>query len=202
MKINRIFKSKIVLFCIQFLSLSIFLFIFQYHFEIAFDDDTSEIHRQIIQFLANYILFDSLLDLVFIYFIWILVSLIPIFINRNSRKAYSLNFLTFFLPNFFFYVFLSRYSDEYFTSEFPHLIIKSIILCIIIILISIGLSLLLIKLSKKEVRITKEDLKGIQEEATIVCPNCGTKFKSIPKYCYKCNTELITENDKLKDNAK
>jgi len=194
MKLPKIFKNKFIIICTQFLILSLFLLIFEYHFDIAFDSLTSEVHRQIIQFLANYILYNSWFELVFIYLVWILVGLIPIFIYRNIRKAYSTNLLIFFLPNFFFYIFLSRYSPVYFNLEFPNLIIKSIVLCIIIISISIGLSFLLNILSKKDLTITKEDLDAIQKETTMICPACGTQFKSIPKYCYKCNTKLIKEN--------
>ncbi|MFX0026247.1 MAG: hypothetical protein ACFE8M_07515 [Candidatus Hermodarchaeota archaeon] len=174
--------------------MSLSLLIFEYNFDIAFDPLTSEVHRQIIQFLANYILYNSWPELIFIYLVWILVGLIPIFIYRNLRKAYSTNLLIFFLPNFFFYVFLSRYSPDYFNLEFPNLIIKSIVLCIIIISISIGLSFLLNRLSRKDLTITKEDLDLIQKETTIICPTCGTQFKSIPEYCYKCNTKLIKDN--------
>lgn len=194
MKLHRIFKNKFIIICIQFLILSLFLLIFKYHFNIAFDPLTSEVHKQIIQILANYILYISWSELIFIYLVWISVSLIPIFIYRNLRKAYSTNLLAFFLPNFFFYVFLSRYSPDYFDLEFPNLIIKSIVLCIIIISISIGLSFLLNRLSKKDLTITKEDLEVIQKETTMICPTCGTQFKSIPKYCYKCNTKLIKDN--------
>ena len=194
MKLPRIFKNKFIIICIQLLILSLFLLIFEYHFDIAFDPLTSEVHRQIIQFIANYILYNSWSELIFIYLVWILVGLVPIFIYRNLRKAYSTNLLIFFLPNFFFYVFLSRYSPDYFNLEFPNLIIKSIVLCIIIISISIGLSYLLNRLSKKDLTITKEDLNAIQKETTMICPTCGTQFKSIPKYCYKCNTKLIKDN--------
>jgi hypothetical protein len=194
MKLPKIFKNKFIIICTQFLILSLFLLIFEYHFDIAFDSLTSEVHRQIIQFLANYILYNSWFELIFIYLVWILVGLIPIFIYRNIRKAYSTNLLIFFLPNFFFYIFLSRYSPVYFNLEFPNLIIKSIVLCIIIISISIGLSFLLNISSKKDLTITKEDLDAIQKETTMICPTCGTQFKSIPKYCYKCNTKLIKEN--------
>ncbi|MFX1588183.1 MAG: hypothetical protein ACFFC1_08510 [Promethearchaeota archaeon] len=194
MKLPRIFENKFIIISIQFLILSLFLLIFKYHFDIAFDSPTSEVHRHIIQILANYILYSSWSELIFIYLVWILISLIPIFIYRNLRKAYSTNLLTFFFPNFFFYVFLSRYSPDYFDLEFPNLIIKSIVLCIIIISISIGLSFLLNRLSKKDLTITKEDLEVIQKETTMICPTCGTKFKSIPKYCYKCNTKLIKDN--------
>ena len=194
MKLIKIFENKFVLFCIQFLVLSLLLILFQYHFSISFDVGTSDVHQQIIQFLANYILYDSWYDLILIYLIWLLVSLIPIFIYKNFRKAYSTNLLTFFLPNFFFYVFLNRYSPGYFNLEFFNLIIKSIILCITIVAVSIGLSLIITKLFKKDRTLTEEDFEAIQKETTITCPICGTQFKSVPKYCYNCNSELINDN--------
>ncbi|MFX0031895.1 MAG: hypothetical protein ACFE8E_12705 [Candidatus Hodarchaeota archaeon] len=170
------------------------LVLFQYQFIINFDAGTFIVHQQIIQFLANYILYDSWYDLMVIYLIWLLVSLIPIFIYKNFRKAYSTNLLTFFLPNFFFYVFLNRYSPNYFNSEFLNLMIKSIILCITIIAVSIGLSLIVARLSKKDKPLTEEAFQVIQKETTIICPICGTQFKSIPKYCYNCNSKLINDD--------
>ena len=193
MKLNRIFENKFVLFCVQFLILSLILILFQYNININFDPVTSDIYRQIIQFLANYVLYDNWFNLFLIYMMWILVSLIPIFIYRNFRKAYSMNLLTFFLPNFFFYVFLSRYSPDYFNLEFFNLITKTIILGIIIVVISIGMSLIVSRLFKKDQAITKGDFETIIKQTTITCPNCGTQFKSIPKYCYNCNSELIRE---------
>lgn len=193
MKLNRIFENKFVLFCVQFLILSLILFLFRYNFNISFDSVTFDIHRQIIQFLANYIMYDNWSSLLLIYIIWILVSLIPIFIYRNFRKVYSINLLTFFLPNFFFYVFLSRYSPNYFNLEFFNLMTKTIVLCIVIVIFSIGASLLVAKLFKEDYAITQEDFELIQKQTTITCPNCGTHFKSIPKYCYNCNSELISE---------
>ncbi|MFX1497239.1 MAG: hypothetical protein ACFFBH_06915 [Promethearchaeota archaeon] len=194
MKLIRILENKFVIFCIQFSILSLLLFLFQYQFNIRFDSTISNEQRQIIQFLANYVLYNGWSGLLLIYSIWLLVSLIPIFIYRNFRKVYSLNLLTFFLPNFFFYVFLFRYSREYFNLEFPNLITKTIILCIVIELFSIGLALIVAKLFKKDSNITEEDFEIIQKETTITCPNCGTHFKSVPKYCYKCNTKLDIDN--------
>lgn len=195
MKLIRIFENKFVLFCIQFSILSLLLFLFQYQFYINFDTATSNIQAKIIQFLANYVLYNSWFGLLLIYSVWLLVSLVPIFIYRNFRKVYSLNLLTFFLPNFFFYVFLYRYSHDYFILEFPNLITKTIILCIVIMLFSIGFSLIITKLFKRNSHITVEDFEIIQKETTSTCPNCGTHFKSVPKYCYKCNAELDIDNN-------
>jgi len=147
-------------------------------------------HQAIIQFLANYILFDNLSGLLFIYVIWILVSLIPIFIFNNFQKAYSMNLLTFFFPNFFLYVFLSRYSPEYFNSNFQFHFLHTILLGIVIVGISILLSLLLKKIKKLKIELQIEDLHAIASRSKSLCPYCGTKFESIPKFCYVCNADL------------
>ncbi|GAG74984.1 unnamed protein product, partial [marine sediment metagenome] len=96
-----IFKLKIMNFIIQFLILSLLIYFFDYRFNIIFDNDISGERKIIIQFIANYILFDpnNITDLYFIYFSWTIVSLIPIFIFNDYKKAYSMNLTTFFFPN-------------------------------------------------------------------------------------------------------
>ncbi|MFX0104214.1 MAG: hypothetical protein ACFE75_01830 [Candidatus Hodarchaeota archaeon] len=64
------------------------------------------------------------------------------------------------------------------------------LLCILIVSISIGLSLILRKIKKLKVETSIEDLHAIASRNKIICPNCGTEFDSSPKFCYKCNTDL------------
>ena len=87
MNINRFFRSKLILFCIQILILSLILYIFQYSFRINFDTETTQVHRQIIQFLANYIMYEGWLNLLFIYLIWIFISFIPICLVPKTGLA-------------------------------------------------------------------------------------------------------------------
>ncbi|MFW9998874.1 MAG: hypothetical protein ACFE9Q_02170 [Candidatus Hodarchaeota archaeon] len=197
MKIIDFFRSRIILFLIQILLLSSFIYSLGYFFKINFDAGTLIEQEVIIQFLANYILFDDLLGLCFIYISWIIVSLLPIFIFNNFKKAYSMNLMTFFFPNFFLYVFLWKYSPDYFNLNFQFHLLHTILLGLVIIGISIGLSLLIKKITKKEVITQIEDLSILASEGKKVCPNCGTEFESVPKFCYKCNTDLsiITGNN-------
>jgi len=193
MKIKSIFKSKLMIFCIQISILLISSAIFNYRIQIDFDlstDPRAEEQQFIIQFLANIILYSITYGFLYINITWVIVSLLPIFIFNNFRKAYSMNLTTFFFPNFFFYVFYWRYSITSFSSVFPTFLVETIALAVTIVIISIGLSfvLKLIRSEEKKVDITDIELKNRSE-----CPQCGTKFDSKPKYCYNCNTYLKEE---------
>ncbi len=190
MKIIDVFRQRIVLFIIQILLLNVFIYISGYKFTINFDDTTLKEQKLIIQFLANFILFDDLPGFFFICLSWLLASTIPIFIFTNFKKAYSMNLLTLFFPSYFLYVFLRRHSRTYFDSKFHFLILQTIILGIVIVGFSIGLSLILKKFTKFKTEPQIEDLFIMASMNKIVCPNCGTEFDSTPKFCYNCNTDL------------
>lgn len=191
MKIIEVLRNKFVLFLFQTLILNLFVIFFRYNINLSFDIGTTLEQRAIIQFLANYTLFDSLPSLYFIYFIWILAALIPIFIYTDIKKSYSMNLLTLFFPNFFLYVFLSRYSHSYFNSFFIFHLINTILLGFVLIILSIGLSFIIKKILKSKVDQRKEDLQDIIKAGRLICPKCGVEFESIPKICYNCNTDLI-----------
>ena len=124
--IVRFFQSKVVLFTIQILILSLFIYIFDYNFSINFDKSISKERREIIQFIANYVIFDfGGNKSYFICFSWMIISLLPIFAYRDYKRAYSMNLTSYFFPNFFFYVFLSRYSPNYYESNFNDLFPRS-----------------------------------------------------------------------------
>ena len=190
MKLYEVFRNRFVLFVIQTLILNLIVFYFGYKINLNFDIGITVEQIAIIQFLANYILFDILPGLFFIYLIWILVSLIPIFIYNDFKKSYSMNLITFFFPNFFLYVFLSRYSPIYFDSHFPFHFMHTILLGIVIVGLSIGLSLVKKKILKFKFIAKIEDLQIIANQSKISCPKCGIKFSSLPKFCYNCNTDL------------
>lgn len=197
MKVKEVFRSRIVIFIFQVLILTLFVFIIGYEMNINFDIGVSIEQEVIMKFLANFLLFNELFGLLYIYFIWILVSLIPILIYNNFKKAYSMNLMTFFFPNFFLYIFLSKHSPKYFNSNFQFHFLHTILLGIIIVGISIGLSLILRKIKRLKIDTQIENLHAIASTSKTVCPNCGTEFESIPKFCYNCNTDLtITIEDK------
>lgn len=195
-----IFKFKVVNFIIQILILSLFIYIFNYEYTINFDKEISKERRDIIQFLANYIMFDpnDLSGLYFIYLSWIFISLIPIINFDDFKTVYSMNLYTFFFPNFFFYVFLYRYSPNYFHLHFSTLFVQTIILGLCIIIFSIGISFILNKTIRHKSKAQFEDFKKIVENIRFKCPYCGTEFNSIPKYCYNCLKELKT-NENIND---
>ena len=198
----KLTKSKIVVFLFQIVILSLIIYSFDYKFNINFDSDISIEHKKIIQFLANYIMFDNLYNLVFIYSIWIIVSLIPIFIFNNYKKAYSTNLTTFFFPNFFFYVFLRNHYRLYFNANFLNLFIKTIILGIFIVSLSIVIALTIKAIIKPRAEVQYKDIQIIANKCKSKCPKCGTEFKSIPQFCYNCNTKLTMNMEDNVENAK
>ncbi len=195
-KLN-ILKIKVVNFIIQIVILSLFIYIFDYKFKINFDNDVSKERQDIIQFLANYIIFDinDLNGVYFIYISWIIVSFIPIINFDDYKTSYSMNLYTFFFPNYFFYIFLYRYSPNYFHSHFSTLFIQTLILGLFIVVFSIGLSFILNKTMRHKSKAQFEDFKKIVEKIKYKCPNCGTEFNSLPKYCYTCLKELETNEN-------
>jgi len=193
---HNIFQFKLVNFIVQISILSLLIYIFNYKYKINFDKGTSIERQKIIQFLANYVIFNAndSFGISFIYFSWFIVCLIPILSFNDYKKAYSLNLTTFFFPNFFFYIFLFRYSPNYYNSNFQTFITQTIILGIFIVLYSIGLSIFLKKIRKLGQKTQLENLRLIEEKNTTIFPNCGTQFSSIPQYCYNCLKELTPEN--------
>ncbi|MHA2288423.1 MAG: hypothetical protein ACXABG_06515 [Promethearchaeota archaeon] len=204
MKKLKLFKSKLVLFCIQILFLSLFVVIFNYEFQINFDvsTDPRAIEQQlIIRFLANLIMYNDTFGFVYISLTWFMVSLIPISIYNDFKKAYSMNITTFFFPNFFFYVFYWRYSEIYFNAQFPTYITNTIILSLMIVIESIVLSLLLKFIKKLRKDSEPINLEQIETLNRTECPKCGTQFNSIPKYCFNCNHLITNELGEVIGNA-
>jgi len=190
MKIIDVFRNRLIIFLIQTLILNLFVFYFGYHINLSFNILTTFEQKVIIQFFANYTLFDVLPRLLFIYIIWISVSLIPIFIYNDFKKSYTMNLLTYFFPNFFVYVLLFRYSHDFFSANFLFHFINTILLGIMIVIISIGLSFIIKKILKAKVQHQIENLQNIASAGKVICPKCGVEFESIPKFCYNCNTDL------------
>ncbi|MFW9948575.1 MAG: hypothetical protein ACFFKA_00445 [Candidatus Thorarchaeota archaeon] len=191
MKLTSLYKSKLGLFTIQIMILTFFIFIFQYNFPIEFDGSILVERRFIIQFLANYIMYEWDVSLIFMYSIWILVLLIPVIVLKDIKKVLIINITTFFFPNFFFYIFLSRYSPIYFELNVGLLFLKTFIFALIIASFSL-LSMIVLNLIrnlKKEV--VEQDITLIEQHVKSKCPYCGTEFNSNPIYCYKCNNQIV-----------
>ena len=191
MKVVDFFKIKIILFLIQNLILSLFIYYFGYQIDINFDSTVSIPQQGIIQLVANFVLFNNSSGMIFIYYIWIMVSFIPDFLYNNFKKAYSMNLMTFFFLNFFALTFLFQHSKEYFDSNFLFHLLNSILLGLIMTIISLLVSIFLKYISKDKTDDHMEDLHIIANQIKSKCPKCGTKFDSTPTYCYNCNTKLI-----------
>ena len=193
---GKIVRSKIVIFLVQFIILTLFIYGFNCVYQIDFDADISEERKIIIQFLANFIQFKDFDSLLFINGIWILISFIPVLIFRELGPATIANLKLLFFLNFFFYVFLSRYSPIFFGNEICELVLNTVIIAIIVSLISILFSFIAKKLTEPNLDAQLADLEKIIKTTKYTCPNCGTEYNSVPKYCYKCSIELIHDNEK------
>lgn len=191
MKLIDFFRSKIILFIIQILILSLFLFYSGYHFSITFDSTVFCFTKENYPVHSKLCLFDSLPGLFFIYFIWFITSLIPIFFYNNLKKAYSMNLMTFFFPNFFVFAFLYNNSRNYFDSNFYHHFLHALLLGILIITASIVFSLILKTIMKVKTEEQIENLNIIINEIKSKCPKCGTEFNSTPIFCYNCESKII-----------
>lgn len=196
---TQILKNKFLIFGIQVALLSLLIWFFKYQITISFDAGITQLRQDIIQLLANYVIYSiesgNLSGFYFIYISWFIVGLIPVLIYNNYKKAWSMNITTFFFPNFFFYVFLARYSPVYSDANFSILFGQTLLLGVFLVIYSIGLSLLLKKIIKPKEEIRIEDLEPIAKANRSKCPHCGTEFESIPKFCYKCSKEItIIEN--------
>ena len=197
----RILRIKFVNFIIQIIILSLFINFINYKFAIKFDPGILKERQLIIQFLANYVMYDrdKIFGMTFIYLIWIIACLIPVINFDDYKSAYSTNLYTFFFPNFFFYIFLNRYSPNSFNSYFTTFIINTLILGVTLLIFSLGISIILNKTIRNKSKAQLEDFKKIIEKMKFICPYCGTKFNSIPVYCFNCLKELRTDeisNDK------
>jgi len=190
---GKFVRSKIVIFLVQFIILTLFIYGFNYTFQIDFDASISEERKMVIQFLANFIQFDDLYSFFFINGIWILISFIPILFLREIRSTTIANLKLVFFLNFFFYVFLFRYSPIFFDTTFWTLFLNTIITSIFIIVISVIFSFILKKLMEPKEEEQLADLETLVNTTKIKCPKCGAEYNSVPKYCYKCSTELTLD---------
>jgi hypothetical protein len=200
MKIIEIIRSRIILFILQISILFLLIQLLGYKFDLNLSlipppANTTEVQIGIIEWLVNYIMYEDLIDLFFIFAIWLSISIIPIVIYNNYRKAYSMNLITFFFPNFFFYVFLFNYYTPYFNVYFLGLFLKTLVLGMTIILFSICLSLILKKIFNYRIEKRTIDIGEIASSGKLICPKCGVVFESIPKVCYNCNTDLAVKNE-------
>jgi hypothetical protein len=105
-----------------------------------------------------------------------------------------MNLITFFFPNFFFYVFLFNYYQPYFNAYFLGLFLRTLALGVTIVLYSIGVSLILKKVLSSRFDKQTTNIGEIVSSGKIICPKCGEEFESIPKLCYNCNTDLTVKN--------
>lgn len=191
--ISKIIKSKIGIFTLQAAILSIFIFGFNYSFPIAFDSGITYERAMIIQLLGNYILVATPSDALFLYGVWTLAAIIPIILLRDARRAFGANLKLCFFPNFFFYLFLSRFSPSYFNSTWLVLFVPFLLFAIPILVLSVMVPKVYHKLKLGDSEAKSHQIRKIAEENRTICPNCGAEFESVPIFCYKCSTRLIPQ---------
>jgi hypothetical protein len=180
---------------LQVLVLSFFIFGFSYSVPLTLDTGIIYERLVIIQFLGNYILIETVLNAIFLYGVWTLVAFIPILLLKDSRKALGANLKLMFFPNFFFYLFLSRYSPHSFSSIWLNLLVPFLLFAIWIIALSVLVPKIFQKLKTPKKDAQLQELRNIAEENRAECPKCGAKFESTPLFCYKCSTRLIKEEN-------
>lgn len=201
MNLIKVIESRTIVFVLQMSFLIALISSFGYNYELNLQYypkplKTTEEQIVVIEWLVNYVMYNTLKDAILIYSIWLFISLIPVLIYSDYKKVYAMNLLTFFFSNFFFYAFLYKYYRPYFNAKFLILIFKTILLGIVIIFFSVGLVLLLNTFKKPTSKNQLDELQHIVESIRTKCPQCGTKFNSKPLYCYNCNYELRIFNKK------
>jgi len=202
MKLSNLLRLKIFIFCVQFLMLALFIYYFNYNVKIQFDAETTEIQRQIIQFLANFILLLNSSNILFLYSFWLLISLIPIFIHLEPKKATTMNFLTYFIIAFFSNLFLSRYASVFYYARLTSILVNLLILGFTIIIFSFVFSMCLKFIKKFILQQVKKSTDFNECVKVIKCPYCGVEFNSIPLYCYNCNSKIGILENNFHDNIK
>ncbi|MFX1572985.1 MAG: hypothetical protein ACFFB0_09565 [Promethearchaeota archaeon] len=201
MKIIDVLRSKIVIFIIQIIIFSMLIYIFNYRYVLNLQlypptPDTTEDQIKVIEFLGTYLMYEDLNDAIFIYLCWSLISIIPVLIYYDYVKAFKMNFATFLIFNFFFYVFLYRHLNYYFKENFIIIFTKTYLTAILITVLSIETSLILNKFRKHKIEEELEDLQIIVRRIITKCPKCGAEFNSVPQFCYNCNTRIIKDREK------
>lgn len=184
---KRIYEYKILVFLVQIALLIVLHYLLGFKYSITFDSGITQQRKEIIQFIGNLFLFVNDLSQIYIVLIvWSILSLISVFAFRDYKKAYSLNISTFFVLNFFFYIFLSRYSEKFYESHVFEILFQSILVGAYIIIFSL-ITVYLFKKAHNSITIREPvNLETLAEKNRGKCPHCGTKFESIPKYCYNC----------------
>ncbi|MHA1689024.1 MAG: hypothetical protein ACTSUN_06775, partial [Promethearchaeota archaeon] len=157
---------------------------------LLFDEGILEVRKTMISFLGRYILYQTPDDFLFLHACWMFISLIPSLLYLDYKRATSMNLTTFFIPNFFFYVFFFRYSPNHFSIYFSKFFLQTIIIGIIFISFSIASSLVLLKIKNLFLNRWRKEANKVELSIQFKCPYCGTEFQSLPRFCYNCSKEL------------
>jgi hypothetical protein len=183
-------KSKIFLAVLQIIILSFMVITFSNGKTFIYNPQSLDIQKFVVSFLATYVIYQTAFEMMFLYFSWLAISLIPVIVYHDYKKAYSLNLTIYFIFNFFFYIFLNRYAESSFRLSFTIYFVNSVILGLIIIAFSICLAIISNKLIRFKQRAKQDSNYPSKSLKVFRCPNCGTEFNSYPIYCYNCNEKL------------
>ncbi len=191
--ISNVYKSKIGIFVIQVVLLTVFIWIFNYSIPINFDPGILYEREVIIQFIGNYVIADTFMHGLLLFVVWFIVSLFPVVIYRESKRAMFANLKLMFFPNFFFYLFYHRYSPTFFSSTWGRFLLPFLLLGGCILMISVLFPTIYHKLTATKPEVKREELRKLAQKSRSRCPKCGAEFDSKPTFCYKCSTRLIPE---------
>ncbi len=157
----------------------------------------------IIELLASFLLIETPLqfnqDLLVIYLSWTLNVLISSIILADPKKVvFRISSIMFFIC-FFLFVFGFRHSPIYFNQYFSVMIVQVLLLISYLVILSIIFSLLTQKISEKYKSSDIRDVKieTLVKNNRITCPHCGTKYESVPLYCYNCSKKIKIEHEEI-----
>lgn len=190
--VQKIIRSKLLIFLIQIIIIFLITFTFGYTFQITLPlfEVISPIRLSIIQTLGNLVLYNDMEGQLLIYGSWIVASIIPIIVYKDSRSSISANLKLMFFPNFFFYVFAYKYLNHYFEENFWDLFFRTLLLFSILMVISFIIPYSYNKIKEQRKSIQEYNLNQIATDNRNECPFCGERFNSNPLYCFNCSNKL------------
>jgi len=203
MKISKYLKKTSVVIILMLILASSLIFSINNIIDLPLDSTIVGEQELIIELLASFLLIETPLqfnqDLLVIYLSWTLNVLISSIILADPKKVvFRISSIMFFIC-FFLFVFGFRHSPIYFNQYFSVMIVQVLLLISYLVILSIIFSLLTQKISEKYKSSDIRDVKieTLVKNNRITCPHCGTKYESVPLYCYNCSKKIKIEHEEI-----
>jgi hypothetical protein len=203
MKISKYLKKTSVVIILMLISASSLIFTINNIIDLPLDSTIVGEQELIIELLASYLLIDTPSqlnqELLVIYLSWTLSVLISSIILADPKKVvFRIGTIMFFIC-FFLFVFGFRHSPIYFNQNFSGMFIQVLLLISYLVLLSIIFSLLTQKISEryKSSDMKDEKIETLVKNNRTTCPHCGTKYESVPLYCYNCSKKIKIKNEEI-----